>query len=44
MTGPEGCTFESVYRGEVPSLGVGPKPVYRFTPARPARQTAIRDR
>jgi hypothetical protein len=44
MTGPEGFTFESAYRGEVPSLGVGPSPVYRFTSARPARQTAIRVR
>jgi hypothetical protein len=26
MTGPEGFTFESAYRGEVPSRGVGPKP------------------
>ena len=36
MTAPQDFTFESAYRGEVPSLGAGPKPPWSIGEPQPA--------
>jgi hypothetical protein len=43
MAGPDGFTFESGYRGELPSLGVGPKRPCTDSHRPDQRQTAIGD-
>ena len=35
MTAPQDFTFESAYRGEVPSLGAGPKPPWSIGEPQP---------
>jgi SAM-dependent methyltransferase len=41
MTAPEGFTFESAYRGEVPSLGASPKPPWSIGEPQPALAALI---
>ncbi|MDT5053272.1 MAG: 2-heptyl-hydroxyquinolin-4(1H)-one methyltransferase [Mycobacterium sp.] len=41
MTAPQDFTFESAYRGEVPSLGAGPKPPWSIGEPQPALAALI---
>jgi SAM-dependent methyltransferase len=41
MTAPEGFTFESAYRGEVPSIGAGAKPPWSIGEPQPALAALI---
>lgn len=44
MTAPEDFTFESAYRGEVPSLGAGPKPPWSIGEPQPELAALIEQR